>query len=105
MEHTKDDTSIQQISIKASDFMETVINSWFSIVKMNFYLRSITVYTTKFYTVIVWLPMEIVTKIPLKVLDPQDYEELKKTLIEVYERMKSELQDKLMSTATSTGQP
>lgn len=49
--------------------------------------------------------MEIVTKIPLKVLDPQDYEELKKTLIEVYERMKSELQDKLMSTATSTGQP
>lgn len=74
--------------------METAINSWFSIVKMHFYLRSITVYTTKFYTVIVSLPAKIATKIPLTVLDPQDYEELKKTLVEAYERMNSELQDK-----------
>lgn len=73
----KDYTSVQQISIKTPDFMEIAVIVWFSIVEEQFSLRGITDTTTKFYTLIASLPLEIVTKISGSLLDSQNYDDFK----------------------------
>lgn len=70
----KDYTSVQQISIKTPNFMETAINGWFSIVEAQFYVRGIR---AKFYTIIASILVETVMKIPASVLDSQNYDDLR----------------------------
>lgn len=52
--------------------------------------------------IIVSLPADMVAKIPLFILESQNYEELKKTITKSHKRMKPEFLKKLISTATIT---
>ena len=79
--------------------METAVNGWFTILEAQFYLRNVTASKIKFYTVISSLLAEEVIKLPNATLATQDYEELKRTLIEAREQTKPELLEKLMSAA------
>ena len=64
--------------------METAVNRWFTILEAQFHLRNMTASKTKFYTVISSLPFEEVGKLPNATLASQNYEELKRTLIEAH---------------------
>lgn len=69
----------------------------FLLLKANFILE-ISPQITKFYS-------NTIAKIPPCILEPQNYKELKKTIIEAYESTKPELLNKLLSIATVTGRP
>ncbi len=104
MEQTGEETT-RQVNIKAPEFMETAVNGWFTILEAQFHLRNVTTSKTKFYTVISSLPAEEVCKLPNTTLASQDYEELKRILIESHEQTKPELLEKLMSATTISGRP
>ena len=95
----------QFVNIKPPDFMEASVNGWFTILEAQFHLRKVSVPVTKFYSVISALPAEIVTKLPPTVLQNKNYEELKTTVLNMYEKTKPELLDKLMKATTITGRP
>ena len=94
-----------QVNIKAPEFMETAVNGWFTILEAQFHLRNVMASKTKFYAVVSSLPTEEVGKLPNATLASQNYEELKRTLIEAPERTKSGLLEKLMSTTTISWRP
>ena len=80
--------------------METAVNGWFTISEAEFHLRNVMASKTKFYAIISSLPAEEVDKLPNDIIASQNYEELKRTLIEAHEQTKPELLEKLMSTST-----
>ena len=84
MEQTGEETT-HQVNIKAPEFMETAVNGWFTILEAQFHFRNVTSSKTKFYAVVSSLPAEEVGKLPNSTLASQNYEELKRTLIEVHE--------------------
>ena len=104
MEQTGAETT-HLVNIKAPEFMETAVNGWFTILEAQFHLRNVTASKTKFYAVISSLPAEEVGKLPNAIFASQDYEELKRTLMEAHEQTKPELQEKLMSARTISGRP
>ena len=85
--------------------METAVNGWFTILEDQFHLRNVTALKTKFYVVISSLPAKEVGKLPNAILASQDYEELKRTLIEAHEQTKPDLLEKLMSATIISGRP
>lgn len=48
------------------------------------------------------LPLDVVTNLPVSILQARDYEQLKQSVLSAYERTKPELLEKLMKT---TGRP
>lgn len=105
IESRTEETNIQYVSIKAPEFIETAVNDWFSILKAQFHLQNVMASVTKFFMVIASSPAETIVKILLFILESQNYEELKCTLIEEYERIKLELLYKLMPVTKIKGQP
>ena len=101
MKQTGEETT--QDNIKAPEFMETAVNGWFTILEALFHLRNVTASKTRFYAVVSSLPAEEVGKLPNATFASQDYEELKRTLIEAHERTKPELLEKWMSAPTISG--
>ena len=99
MEQTGEETT-HQVNIKAPEFMETVVNGWFTISEAEFHLRNVTASKTKFYAIISSLPAEEVGKLPNHIIASQNYEELKWILIEAHEQTKPELLEKLVSAST-----
>ena len=104
MELTGEETTYQ-FNIMALEFMETAVNGWFTILEAQFHLRNVTASKTKFYAVISSLPAEEVGKLTNAIFASQDYEELKRTLIEAHEQTKPEFLEKLMSATTISGRP
>ena len=94
MKQTGEETP-HQVNIKAPEFMKTAVNGWFTILEAQFHLRNVTASKTKFYAVILSLPSEEVGNLPNAILASQDYEELKRTLIEAHEQTKPELLEKI----------
>ena len=97
--------NVHSVSIKAPAFMEESVNGWFAIMEAQFHLKNLTVSTTKFYTVLAALPPDVVSKLPVKVLEDKDYKELKSAIVSIYEKTKPELLDKLMKICTLSGRP
>lgn len=103
-----DQLALAQILIKAPAFMESAVPGWFTIIESQFHLRNITTQTTKFFNVISSLPADLVAKLPTTVLADKNYESLKTTVIDIYEKTKPELFEKLISssgTKPMTGRP
>ena len=99
MAQTGEETT-HQVNIKAPEFMETAVNGWFAILEAQFHLQNVTASKAKFYVVVSSLAAEEVGKLPNATLVSQDYEELKRTLIEAHEPTKPQLLEKLMSATT-----
>ena len=101
----KGEEMTHQVNIKALEFMETAVNGWITILEAQFHLRNVTASKTKFYAVVSSLPAKEVGKLPNAILASQDYEELKRTLIEPHEQTKPELLEISMSATTISGRP
>ena len=97
--------NINQVNIRAPEFMESAVASWFEILDAQFHLRNITTQTTKFYHIVASLPANVVQRLPPAVLRSQNYDELRQSVISSYERSKPEMLDKLMQTRSMTGRP
>lgn len=97
----------QAVTIKAPAFMETSVPGWFTILEAQFHLRHITSDVTKFYSVISALPAEVVAKLPnaLIVATEPNYKELKEAVLNMHEKTKPELLERLMKTTSISGRP
>ena len=96
---------ISNVSIKSPAFMDTAAAGWFAILEAQFHLRKITVASTKYYHVISALPPDVVAKLSPQIHVDKDYEQLKTTVISIYEKTKPELFAKLISETRMTGRP
>lgn len=102
MEGNTDKVTVGQVNIKTLEFMETVVNALFHNVKAKFHLRNVITSNTNFHTGYSYCVCWERCLTP-SILQYQNYEELKKTIIEAHERTKAELPEKLMFTVTITG--
>ena len=97
--------TLQHVSIKTPEFMETAVLGWFQILESQFILKGITVEATKFHHLIAALPASIVSKIAPDLFSKQNYTELKNAVISINEKTKPEFFEKLMSTTEMAGRP
>ena len=70
------------VAVKAVQFCETSVESWFAIMEAQFSLAKATDSVTKFYHVLSALPPQTVMKLPKTVVENANYETLKKAVIE-----------------------
>lgn len=93
---------INHAVIKAPTFTETSVPGWFTILESQFALRGVTAQKTKFFNVMSSLPADLISRIPSDITAAENYDELKKTVIDVYEQTKPELFDKLLNSNNAT---
>lgn len=96
---------LHHMSIKPPVFTETSAVGWFFIMESQFRLKGITVESTKFFHVITALPADLVSNLPADILEGNNFTNLKKAVIDIYEKTKPELFDKLISSTTMSGRP
>lgn len=98
---------IGAVSIKPAKFNEAAVEGWFRILEAQFRIQKVTKSNTKFYHVLTALPATIVNNLSREVMDGENYDEIRSTVIDIYEQTKPELFNKL-ATKTSmsiTGRP
>ena len=96
---------VNAVGIHPPAFMETAATAWFHIMEAQFALRKVTVEETKFYHILAALPPEVVARLPNTIISQKSYEDLKVEVIQLYERTKPELFDRLTSTQPLSGRP
>ena len=96
---------IQHISVKPPVFSPTAVETWFDIIECQFALAKITQNQTKFNHVVGALPADVVYQVPREIFRKSNYDEFKETVIAVYEKSKSEIFHKLISTTSMSGRP
>ena len=92
------------VAVKAVQFRETAVESWFAIMEAQFSLAKVTESATKFYHVLSALPPQTVMKLPKIVRENANYETLKKAVIEHFKSSKPELFDNFMNPSTFLGE-
>lgn len=97
--------TINYVNIKLPAFMEAAVIGWFHIAEAQFILRNVTVSSTKFYHVISVLPPDVISRLPADLLSGSDYNTLKAAVIDLFEKSKPEIFDKLISGTAMTGRP
>ena len=112
MQDTKSDASsasdsmpVHHVSVKPPPFMETAVRGWFAILDAQFHIARITNDQTKFYHVLSSLPPETIARIPQDVLAKKEFDSLKESVTDTYEKTKPELFERLISRAHLTGRP
>ena len=91
--------------IKMSPFDENHAAGWFIVLEAQFEVKSITQSPTKFYNALSHIPVDVAERLPERVRTSKDYEELKKSVIETFQKTKPELFEKLISDTKLTGRP
>ncbi|ESN97082.1 hypothetical protein HELRODRAFT_178530 [Helobdella robusta] len=71
-------------------FKKTASTDWFENSEMQFQLRNVMCKTTRFYHVIISLPLDIVSNLSLKVQRGTDYDALKAELLSTFKQTKPE---------------
>ena len=97
--------SVNKVSIKPPKLMESNVVAWLYIMEAQFNIAQIKSSSTKFYHVLAALTEDLVGRIPQIVLETNNYEKLKESVVSSYEKSKPELLDKLISSTTMTGRP
>lgn len=85
--------------------MDTAVSGWFAIFDAQFHLANIVSNNTKFFHVLSSLPADVVARVDPSVIAAHDFASLKSAVIEMFERTKPELFDKLISKSVMTGRP
>ena len=104
-ESTVPEEPVHRVTVKPPAFMETAVLGWFAVMDAQFKLARISASDTKFYHVLSALPPETIAHIPQSTLESQDFDELKQTVVDMYERTKPELFERLISKTHLTGRP
>ena len=95
------------VNITPPEFMETSVPAWFDKLEAQFHLKNITAEKAKFYSVIATLPADVMSKLPRAItnISESNYSTLKTAVINMYEKTKPELLDRLMKTTSISGRP
>lgn len=99
------DSSETKMSVRPPPFMESAVSGWFAILDAQFHLANVTSGPTKFYHVLASLPADVVARLDPSVLSGQDFASLKTCVVEMFEKTKPELFEKLISKTVLTGRP
>ena len=94
-----------RMPVRPPPFMETAVSGWFAIINAQFHLANISDSVTKFYHVLSSLPADVVARVDPTVIAGQDFARLKEAVIEMFEKTKPELFEKLISKSVMTGRP
>lgn len=94
-----------KMSVRPPPFMETAVSGWFAILDAQFHLANISCGGTKFFHVLASLPADVVARVDPTVIAGQDFSSLKNVVIEMFEKSKPELFEKLISKNVMTGRP
>ena len=100
-----DQQSETKMSVRPPPFMETAVSGWFAILDAQFHLANVSCGTTKFFHVLASLPADVVARVDPTVIAGQDFANLKGVVIEMFEKTKPELFEKLISKNVMTGRP
>lgn len=92
-------------TVKTPAFSEASTTTWFKILDAQFTLRKITSPHTRFCHAISELPVSVLDKVSIEVMEAEDYDLLRAAVVAFYERSKPELFEKLMSSTVMTGRP
>ena len=93
------------MAIRPPPFMETAVSGWFAILDAQFHLANISSNDTKFFHVLSSLPADVVARVDPSVIAAHDFSSLKSAVVEMFERTKPELFEKLISKTVMTGRP
>ena len=93
-----------RMPVRPPPFMETAVSGWFAIINAQFHLANISDSVTKFYHVLSSLPADV-ARVDPTVIAGQDFARLKEAVIELFEKTKPELFEKLISKSVMTGRP
>ena len=85
------------LSVKAPAFDEVSAARWFKIMESNFVLAKITASATKFHHILSSLPVDVTNKLSEDVIDSNDYDNIKSSVIALYSKSAPELFDALLS--------
>ena len=96
---------LHHLSVKAPTFMETSAAGWFQIMEAQFHIAKISSEETKFFHIVASLPPETITRLPATIFEQQRFSILKTAVIDLYERTKPELFEKLITSTVMTGRP
>lgn len=96
---------IYAVSIKPGIFKESAVSGWFLTLEAQFNINKITSQSTRFYHTLAALPPELATNLPQEVQTSENYDQLKKNILDIYEQTKPELFDKLIKKTTLSGRP
>ena len=97
--------SLSSVQVKPPPFLPTNPAAWFVIMEAQFHLANITASKTQFYHSLSALPPEVVSQLSSSELTSQDYDELKKKVIELHEASKPEILDSFLRDRPLTGKP
>jgi len=100
-----DAASVHSVMLKLPEFLETNVQNWFIVVEAQFTLRRIKTEKDKFLHVVSALPGSILEGLSPELLQTPDYERLKATLIDRFQKSKSEMFRKVLSSTSMTGRP
>lgn len=95
----------QVLAINVPVFRESSPSLWFRVVEAQFKVKGISQSRTKFCNALSHLSMEVLENVPTDILDKEDYDELKQSVISSFEQSKPELFEKLIAAAPATGKP
>lgn len=91
--------------IKMMPFSETHTVGWFRVLEAQFEVKSITISQTKFGHAFSFLPADLSERLDDSLMQSKDYDQLKKAVIETYQKSKPELFEKLINDTKLTGRP
>jgi hypothetical protein len=93
------------VNIKTPAFSESSPGTWFVILEAQFHNLNISTPKTKFYHALANLPVQTVQRISTTILNSEDFDKLKNSIVENYEATKPELFESLLSKTTYSGRP
>ena len=94
-----------RVSVKIPPFDSTNLKMWIRILESQFKLGAITTSSTKFHHLLSNIPMSLISKIPDKILDDENYDNLKAELLTTYEKSKHERFDEFINKIVLDDKP
>ena len=96
---------VNAVLVRPPEFSEAAAAVWFRVLETQFKIARITTSGTKFIQATSALPMSVLENIPANVIESENYDELKESVISFHESTKPELFEQLISSKAMTGRP
>ena len=93
------------VALKPPAFIEENVPMWFSLLENQFSLSRITTSVTKFQHLLAAIPCSVASKLNAEICKQGNYEQLKENILDLFERSKPELFERLLTTHHLVGKP
>ena len=99
------DQAVNKVSVKTPEFCEACPGAFFLIIEAQFNLYGIKQDQTKFYHALSSLPTSVIQRLSNSILNSNNYETLKTSIISSYKISKPEQFQQLLAAHTLSGKP